>query len=40
MTTGQTRAAAAARARRQLDDAEQLFGSRLQAVPQAGASGE
>ena len=36
----QTRAAAAARARRQLDDAEQLFGSRLQAVPQAGASGE
>jgi hypothetical protein len=36
----QTRAAAAARARRQLDDAEQLFGSRLQAVPQAGASSE
>jgi len=31
------RAAAADRARRQLDDAGQLFGTRLQATPQAGA---
>jgi hypothetical protein len=32
-----TRRSAAARARRQLGDAEQLFGTRLRAVPQAGA---
>ena len=33
-----TRRSAAARARRQLGDAEQLFGSRLQAEPRTGAS--
>lgn len=35
-----TRAAAAARVRRQLDDAEQLFGSRLQVNRQAGTGSE